>query len=443
MMAKIFFTCNYHKNPARANTGKLLQYIGTRESVEKLPTGIDHSPSTVRQQRLITDIVKSFPHSREYVEYKNYETYSTKSNATNFINAVIERDDIRRLDNLMTYIAERPGVEKVGTHGLFTQTDDKIDLDAVAKEVNNHGGIVFTYILSLRREDAERLGYNNAQAWKDLVRRNVAEIAEAHNISLSNLQWYAGFHNKDHHPHIHLVVYSKDGKQGWNTKKTIEDMRRLFGNDIFRNEQYKLFQMETLQRDLVKERVKDLIEDAFSMYPVSWEMQYLFETLRQQLKNHTGKKVYGYLPKEIKKTVNKIVAEFAKDEDVAELYAEWNKINREKLSLYYENKEPDIPLEDNKEFRSLKNDIIRAAVQMDTYLVNQGYSTEQKVGFLFTNVFRAFLKLFQNNYNKHANRLGRQIDRKLMTAIEAKKAAHGIKTEKGVPFDYNEPTMNL
>ena len=440
-MAKIFFTSNYYKNPAKANTGRLLRYIGTRESVEKLPSGIDHSPSTVRQQRLIADIVKSFPHSREYVEYQNYETDSTKSNATNFINAVIERDDVRRLDKLMTYIAERPGVEKLGTHGLFTQTDDKIDLDAVAEEVNAHNGIVFTHILSLRREDAERLGYNNAQAWKDLVRRNVAEIAEAHNISLSDLQWYAGFHNKDHHPHIHLVVYAKDGKQGWITKKTIEDMRRLFANDIFRNEQYKLFQMETQQRDLVKERVKDLIEDVFSMYPVSWEMQYLFETLRQQLKNHSGKKVYGYLPKEIKETVNQIVAEFAKDEDVAELYAEWNKINREKLSLYYEKKEPDIPLEDNKEFRSLKNDIIRAAVQMDTYLVNQGYSTEQKVGFLFTNVFRAFLRLFQNNYNRHMTRLGRQMDRKLMSAIEAKKAAHGLKTDKGVVYDYNEPTM--
>lgn len=442
-MAKIFFTSDYYKNPAKANTGRLLRYIGTRESVEKLPTGIDHSPSTVRQQRLIAEVLKSFPHSREYVEYKNYESDSTKSNATNFINAVIERNDVSRLDKLVSYIAERPGVEKIGSHGLFSQTDDKIDLDAVAEEVNSHNGIVFTHIISLRREDAERFGYNNAQAWKDLVRRNITELAEAHNISLSNLQWYAGFHNKDHHPHIHLVVYSKDGKQGWITKKTIEDMRRLFGNDIFHNEQYKLFQMETQQRDMVKERVKDLLEDVFSMYPISLEIHSLFETLQQQLKNHSGKKVYGYLPKEIKETVNQIVAEFAKDEDVAELYAEWNKINREKLSLYYEKKEPDIPLELNKEFRSLKNDIIRAAVQMDNYLVNSGYSTKQKVGFLFSGVFRAFLKLFQNNYNKYANRLGRQMDKKLMSAIEAKKAAHGLKSDKGVAYDYNEPTITM
>ena len=442
-MAKIFFTSNYYKNPAKANTGRLLRYIGTRESVEKLPTGIDHSPSTVRQQRLIAEVLKSFPHSREYVEYKNYESDSTKSNATNFINAVIARNDVSRLDKLVSYIAERPGVEKIGSHGLFSQTDDKIDLDAVAEEVNSHGGIVFTHIISLRREDAERLGYNNAQAWKDLVRRNVTELAEAHSINLSNLQWYAGFHNKDHHPHIHLVVYSKDGKQGWITKKTIQDMRRLFAGDVFHNEQYKLFQMETQQRDMVKERVKDLIEDVFSMYPVSLEIHSLFEILQQQLKNHSGKKVYGYLPKEIKETVNQIVAEFAKDEDVAELYAEWNIINREKLSLYYEKIEPDISLELNKEFRSLKNDIIRAAVQMDSYLVNTGYSTEQKVGFLFTGVFRDFLKLFQNSYKKHANRIGRQIDKKLMSAIEAKKAAHGLKSDKGVAYVYNEPTITM
>lgn len=442
-MAKIFFTSNYYKNPARANTGKLLRYIGTRESVEKLPTGIDHSPATVRQQRLIADIVKSFPRSKEYVEYEKYQNASTKSNATNFIDAVIEREDIRRLDKLMTYIAERPGVQKLGAHGLFSQSDDAIDLDAVASEVNSNGGIVYSHIISLRREDAERLGYNNAESWKNLIRRNVTELAAAHNISLSYLQWYAGFHNKDHHPHIHLVVYSKDGKQGWITKKTIEDMRRLFGNDIFHNEQYKLFEMETGQRDLVKWRVKELLEDVFSMYPVSWEIYFLFERLQKQLKNYQGKKVYGYLPKDIKETVNQIVAEFAKDEDVAELYAEWNKINREKLSLYYEKKEPDIPLENNKEFRSLKNDIIRAAVQMDNYLVSSGYSAEQKLGFLFTGVFRSFLKLFQNSYNQHANRLGKQMDKKLMSAIEAKKAAHGLKTDKGVAYDYNEPTMHM
>ena len=314
-------------------------------------------------------------------------------------------------------------------------------MNEAAEEVNNNGGTVFTHIISLRREDAERLGYNNAKEWRNLIRRNVTEMAVAHNISLSNMKWYAGFHDKDHHPHIHLIVYSRDGKQGWITKKSIEDMRSLFGNDIFRNEQYKLFQAETQQRDLVKERVKGMLEDVISVFPVYEEMQVLFETLQKQLRDYTGKKVYGYLPKNIKETVNKIVAEFAKDEDVAELYAEWNKINREKLSLYYEKKEPDIPLEDNKEFRSLKNDIIRAAIKSDTYLVDTGYSSEQRIGFLMNGVFRSFLRLFQNSYDRHADRFGKQIDRKLLSMIREKKAAHGIKTEQGLNYGYNEQSM--
>ena len=385
--------------------------------------------------------MKSFPQSCEYEEYKTYSDEPSKSNTTNFINAVTERNDVSRLDKLVSYIAERPGVEKLGSHGLFSQTDVKIDLNEAAEEVNNNGGTVFTHIISLRREDAERLGYNNAKAWRNLIRRNVTEMAVAHNISLSNMKWYAGFHDKDHHPHIHLIVYSRDGKQGWITKKSIEDMRSLFGNDIFRNEQYKLFQAETQQRDMVKERVKGMLEDVISVFPVYEEMQVLFETLQKQLRDYTGKKVYGYLPKNIKETVNKIVAEFAKDEDVAELYAEWNKINREKLSLYYEKKEPDIPLEDNKEFRSLKNDIIRAAIKSDTYLVDTGYSSEQRIGFLMNGVFRSFLRLFQKSYDRHADRFGKQIDRKLMSMIREKKAAHGIKTEQGLNYGYNEQSM--
>ena len=385
--------------------------------------------------------MKSFPKSCEYEEYKTYSDEPSKSNATNFINAVTERNDVSRLDKLVSYIAERPGVEKLGSHGLFSQTDDKIDLNEAAEEVNNNGGTVFTHIISLRREDAERLGYNNAKAWRNLIRRNVTEMSVAHNISLSNMKWYAGFHDKDHHPHIHLIVYSRDGKQGWITKKSIEDMRSLFGNDIFRNEQYKLFQAETQQRDLVKECVKSMLEDVISVFPVYEEMQVLFETLQKQLRDYTGKKVYGYLPKNIKETVNKIVAEFAKDEDVAELYAEWNKINREKLSLYYEKKEPDIPLEDNKELRSLKNDIIRAAIKSDTYLVDTGYSSEQRIGFLMNGVFHSFLRLFQNSYDRHADRFGKQINRKLMSMIREKKAAHGIKTEQGLNYGYNEQSM--
>ena len=238
-MAKIIFSSRYIKNPGKANAGKLLRYAATREGVEKVAVGLDRSPSTVRQQRLIKNILEAFPETKDYLEYEDYLKEPCKSNATEFIDAAIDRN-IDRLDgvkNLVKYYAERPGVEKFGAHGLFSQTDDKIDLDALAEEVSSHKGIIWTHIISLRREDAERLRYNNASRWRDLIRSNVAEIADAHNIDLSNLRWYAAFHDKDHHPHVHLMVFADDAKQGWITKSNIDKMRSLFGNEIFRGEE--------------------------------------------------------------------------------------------------------------------------------------------------------------------------------------------------------------
>lgn len=346
-MPKIIFTSRYFKNPSRSNIGKLLRYMGTREGVEKVSVGVDHTPATVRQKRLIQKLLKAEPDAENYLEYRDYLQEPCKSNASAFLDAFAERNADRAEDiaGLVSYMAERPGVEKLGSHGLFSQSDDKIDLDRVAEEVTNHKGTVWTHVISLHREDAERLGYNNANAWRDLVRRNAIQIAEAHRIDISNLQWYAAFHNTTHHPHIHLMVYSKDPKQGWLTKKSIDRLRSLFGNDIFRQEQYKLFQAETQQRNTIKERFKELIAH-YDEWPfdASPRLTKLFFRLTEQLKTVKGKKVYGYLPKEIKETVNQIIEELAKDEDIAALYAEWNRINREKLSLYYDKKKPDTPL---------------------------------------------------------------------------------------------------
>lgn len=163
-MAKIIFTSRYFKNPKHSNIGKLVKYMGTREGVEKLPNGIDNSPVTKKQQTLINSITKNYPESKKYLEYKDFENHSTKSNATEFIDTFIERnaDRVEELKALVSYIAERPSVEKLGKHGLFSQSDDKIDLDSVAEEISNHKGIVWTHVISLKREDAERLGYNNA-----------------------------------------------------------------------------------------------------------------------------------------------------------------------------------------------------------------------------------------------------------------------------------------
>ena len=427
-MAKIIFSSRYIKNPGKANAGKLLRYAATREGVEKVAVGLDRSPSTVRQQRLIKSILEALPETKDYLEYEDYLKEPCKSNATEFIDAAIDRniDRLGGVKNLVKYYAERPGVEKFGAHGLFSQTDDKIDLDALAEEVSSHKGIIWTHIISLRREDAERLRYNNASRWRDLIRSNVAEIADAHNIDLSNLRWYAAFHDKDHHPHVHLMVFADNAKQGWITKSNIDKMRSLFGNEIFRGEQYRLFEMQTQYRERMKNRFKELIDhyeqNEFNPTP---ELNVLFLKLAEQLKTVKGKKVYGYLPKEVKQTVDEIVSVLAKDKNIAELYKKWNEINREKLSLYHEKETPDIPLEDNKEFRSIKNVIIRSAVEFGQSQTVQNQNT----GFVFAGIVKAILRAISASYLARDNKLKGQVDSKLKSKIAQKKQAQGLRPE--------------
>lgn len=276
-------------------------------------------------------------------------------------------------------------------------------------------------------------------AWKELVRRNALQIAEAHKIAPSEMQWYGAFHNTAHHPHIHLIVYSKDTKQGYLTNKAIEDMRSLFANDIFRNEMYLAFTLETQMRDEVraeaKKQIDELLRGAETPTSASKEIQNLYVKLIGQLTNYKGKKVYGYLPKNIKQMVDDIVAEFAKDERIAELYAEWNKANREKLSVYYDKKKPDIPLEENKEFRDIKNSVIRSAVlMMKTEQQGQPISVNSSVG----NLVHLLAKTIASSCNKRRAKLHSQIDSKLKYKIEQKKQAQGLKIDPSIRQDYNE-----
>lgn len=430
-MAKIIFTSRYFRNPKRSNVGKLVKYMGTREGVEKLPNGIDNSPATKSQQRLINSITKHYPESKKYLEYKDYENNSSKSNVTEFIDTFIERnaDRAEELNALVTYIAERPGVEKLGKHGLFSQTDDKIDLDKVADDVANHNGIVWTHVISLKREDAERLGYNNADRWKKQVRTNMIEIAKAHNIQPSDIQWYAAFHNTTHHPHIHLLVYSKSG-QGYLTNKGIESMRSAFGNDIFRNEQYKLLEKQTEYRNKLKDEFDELFEnvldDSNYIFEPTPQLFNLILELRTQLDNCNGKKIYGYLPKRIKDTVNNILTELMKDENLSELYAKWNEINNQKLSLYHDNKNKFIPIEDNQEFRSIKNKIIEAVLNMDCNIPYQKWNYTDN-GMVLSSVVSILADMFITSAKKRFDNLNNQVDRKQLSKEQEKRLAHGLK----------------
>ena len=440
-MAKFILTSRFIKNPAFANAGKLLQYMATRDGVEKLPRGIDNKPATKQQEKLINSITKKFPETKQSIEFEDYENAPTKANASEFLSYFEENyaDKIEDMKTLVRYYAERPGVEKLGSHGLFSQTDDKINLDEVADEVSNHNGVVWTHVLSLHREDAERLGYNNAKAWKNLVRRNVAAIAEAHKIDLNDLQWYAAFHNTGHHPHIHLMVYSKSG-QGYLTNKGIELLRSRFGNDIFRNEQYKLFEMQTEIRDELKDEARNVIEDLLahigSSITPSDELIDLFNQLNEAMKQHKGKWLYGYLQKPVKEIVDKIVHEIAKDPGIAALYAKWNEINREKLSLYHEKKTPDIPLEDNIEFRSIKNDLLRLMKALSQLPVSEQI-TAANLSPGISGLIHKLAQLIAKNCMQRRAKLRSQVDSKLLSAIEEKKRAHGLKTERSAQ-NYDE-----
>lgn len=440
-MSKIIFTSRYIKNPAKVNAGKLIRYMGTREGVEKLPDGIDNKPPTQKQRDLICECITAVPEALMYPELKMYQEQESRYTASEFLDAFIERnaDRIEGVKKLVQYYGERPGVEKLGRHGLFSQTDDKIDIDKIADEVSNHEGILWTHVISLRREDAERLGYNNAQAWKELVRRNALQIAEAHKIAPSEMQWYGAFHNTTHHPHIHLIVYSKDTKQGYLTNKGIENMRGVFAKDIFRNEMYLTFTLETQIRDEVraetKKRIDELLRDTETPTSASEEIQNLYVRLTSQLSDYKGKKVYGYLPKNIKQTVDSIVAELAKDERIAELYYEWNKANREKLSVYYDKKKPDIPLEENKEFRNIKNAVIRSAVlMMKTEQQRQPVLVNSSIG----NLVVQLAKAIASSCHKCRAKLSAQMDSKLKSKVEQKKQAHGLKTDRSISDNSDE-----
>lgn len=432
-MPKIIVTSHFRKGGKggkHGSAGGLLKYMGTREGVERLPSDASSKPATKRQQGLIEAVIKKIPGTIQYPEYQKYQELGTKASAAEFLNAVMEREEqAENFGRLVTYMAERPGVVKLGKHGLFSQTDAPIDLENAAEEVSNHDGYIWTHVVSLHREDAERLGYNNADAWKSLVRRNVTAIADAHRIPLTDLQWYAAFHNTSHHPHIHLMVYSK-GQEGYLSKQSIDSLRSCFGNDIFKQEQYHLFQLQTGLRQDIKEKseqkIRNLVSQAETSPKLDAQIPFLLVKLRKQLDEHQGKKVYGYLPKSIKATVNEIVAALSNEPAIAGLYKEWNKINREKLSLYYENKDPTVPLVDNKEFRSINNMIIRTVLEMPE--VNA--RTPQQTMAAANSLIRALAQMIGDKCMAHRQKLQEQIDSKLQAKINEKKQAIGLRTER-------------
>ena len=380
-MSQLIVTSRYLKNGNQKNKTKrrnYTKYIATRETVEiRSQKFVDRNANaTKNQEQLINDLINDFPESKRYLEYDDYEREPTIENAGELISTIVERnaDVVGNRQNFVGYMAMRPGVEKRGSHGLFNEKDEPIILNQAANEIAEHKGNVWSHVVSLRREDAVRLGYDNSDAWRELVKRHISDIAKAQNIPLCNLKWYAAYHDTTHHPHIHLLVYSTNPKQGFLTKAGIDKIRSAFANDIFHDDLQSIYQEQTVSRDELKAVSKNEFESIVNIIAsndhTDPQLGELIRKLYIQLQNVKGKKVYGYLPKEIKETVNKIFSELAKDENIRQLYDKWCSLERLKCKTYTQ-KEKELPsLTDNKVFQPVRNMIIRTVLNMKPFDVN-------------------------------------------------------------------------
>ncbi len=367
-MPKLILRCNYLKNAPPAHLENFVTYIGTREGVEKVGSTTALLPATAKQKELIQDILNKIPESVRMHEYGDYCRKPNRENASEFISQAVENniDLISKKKNYIDYLANRPGVEKTGTHGLFSNEGEAIILSRVAQEVANHTGVVWTNVISLRREDAERLGYDGAAQWQALLRSRVQLLCENYKIDSRNLRWYAAFHNESHHPHVHLVLYSVKPSEGYLSRNGIEVMRAAYAHDIFRQEFMSIYEKKTQQREKLKEQADKhllfLVRQMQEGFCSNEEIEKQMKLLSVRLKNTKGKKVYGYLKADVKEIVDRIVNELVKEEKTAECYEKWLESKNEILR-YYKDIVPELPpLSKQKEFKSIRNMVVREAV---------------------------------------------------------------------------------
>ena len=368
-MPKLILRCNYLKNAPPSHLANYMNYISTREGVEKIDNTCGLLPVTVKQKELIADILSKIEDADRMHEYYDYLQRPTRENATEFITQALENnlDIIAKKKNYIDYLANRPRVEKIGTHGLFSNEGESVVLSRVAEEAANHPGVIWTNVISLRREDAERLGYDSAAQWQALLRSRVELLCENYKIDSRNLKWYAAFHNESHHPHVHLVVYSTNPSEGYLSPKGIDTMRSTYAHDIFRQEFMSIYEKRTQQREQLKEQANKsllfLLQEMQSGICHHEKIAEQMQLLSKRLMNTGGKKVYGYLKADVKAIVNGIVDELAKEEKVAECYKQWLESKSEILHYYKDADAEQLPLSEQKELKSIKNMVIREAVR--------------------------------------------------------------------------------
>ena len=465
-MPRLVVVSRYLKSGSSKNLSNYVKYIATREGAAVVKENNGTAPATKKQQELISSLLKDFSDSKNSFAYEEYKSSPTQKNASKFVAETIEHnsDILANKKNYIGYLANRPGAVKFGSHGLFSQTDEPISLSKVAKEVSEHKGNVWTHVVSLRRDDAQKMGYDNLTAWRELVKRQIPNISKQSKIGMANLKWYAAFHDKETNPHVHIVVYSTNEREGFLTEDGIEKIRSGFMNDIYADELKHLYQQQTETRDLLKAEsaklMKQLSGDITDNICIDTAIVDLMRKLHGQLKKTKGKKVYGYLPKDTKRTVDEIFFRLSQNESIQEMYRLWCDMEQSKQDFYSSAKVDFPSMVDSEQFRSVKNMIIQAAAEVrisvpDEEIVTEPekFSAEDKPEEIpdipepevsdtntavteesSTDTFASaafgllvcLSRLISDDYDKSQRKLISQVDHKLRRTIDRKKQEMGM-----------------
>lgn len=375
-MPRVIFKCPYIKPGAQkavAHLNNYVRYVATREGAEQIPQDKSSQHATKKQREMVERILRDFPLSRGMFEYEDYKAAPTRGAASEFISRALEDnyDQIAKKENYVSYIAQRPRAERISSHGLFNGTGEPIVLSKVAEEVANHPGNVWLPIISLRREDAARLGYDNAKQWQSFLTSYAMEMAEAMKIPWDQFRWYASFHDEGHHPHVHMVCCSADSKSGFLNREGIAKIKSGLAKEIFQQELTEIYQQQTQRRDELVQKssevMNELIQQMQSGTPENPRIEQLMEQLSQRLKRTKGKKQYGYLKAPVKAIVDEIVDELAKDSRIAAAYDLWYQLREEVLRTYKDDLPDRLPLSQQKEFKTIRNLVIEEAVRLGEY----------------------------------------------------------------------------
>ena len=428
-----------------------MKYIATREGVEVL-TG--KGPATEKQTEMVAKLLKDFPDMRDSFEYEDYKQAPTLHTASALISAALDShmQNLQSENGYLKYIATRPGAEKHGAHGLFGR-EDNANLTAAMHDLTSHDGNVWTIIYSLHREDAERLGYNNAAAWRKLLISQQNKFSEAFHIPASALHWYAAYHDADTHPHIHMMIWTD--QETVLKRDAVVKLRSAMTNSIFQAELENLYiRKDAAYKDVseaAREVMRELVDrmESVSAQPASIQQKLL--ELALELRTVSGKKQYGYLKKSLKDKVDEIVDELEKLPEVAAYYAVWNGL-RDTLEGYYKNRpRQHNPLSQQKEFRAIKNTIIQEAERLRCQLEESSAQTsanplltDEHISsitsqfarlpseYLLNSTVRLFHQggqIFRDNAAPPSNPMGIRIDSKRRKKLMQKRLALGHKQD--------------